>query len=98
MLIKETIQLATISNCGFNYRQKIAGKYNFLLKLVSLFLKLVTTTIERVVLKEDKYIRVCGLRNRRLADPQLGASLNSICKRPVSTTRTVKRQLGDAAF
>ena len=47
--------------------------------------------------QEDKYIRVSSLRNRRLAGPQLAASLNGTCKTPVSAS-TVKRQLQDAGL
>jgi transposase len=45
----------------------------------------------------DKYIRVSSLRNRRLASPQLAASLNSTRKTPISTS-TVKRRLRDAGL
>jgi hypothetical protein len=47
--------------------------------------------------QEDKYIRVSSLRNRRLTSPQLGASLNSAHKTPVSMS-TVKRRLWDAGL
>jgi transposase len=47
--------------------------------------------------QEDKYIRVSGLRNRRLTSPQLTASLNSTRITPVSTS-TVKRRLWDAGL
>ena len=47
--------------------------------------------------QEDKYIRVCSLRNRRLTGPQLAASLNGTRKTPVSTS-TVKRRLQDAGL
>lgn len=45
--------------------------------------------------QEEKYIRVSGLRNRRLTGSELGASLNGTRKTPVSTP-TVKRRLRDA--
>jgi transposase len=47
--------------------------------------------------QEYKYIRVSSLRNRCLTSPQLAASLNNMCKTPVSTS-TVKRRLWDAGL
>ena len=47
--------------------------------------------------QEDKYIRVCSLRNGCLTGPQLAASLNGTRKTPVSTS-TVKRRLRDAGL
>ena len=47
--------------------------------------------------QEDKYIRVSGLRNRCLTNPQLAISLNSARKTLVSTS-TMKRRLQDAGL
>ena len=62
--------------------------------------KLALNRVEREVEgpgAQQKYIRVCSLRNRRLTGPQLAASLNGTRKTPVSTS-TVKRRLHDAGL
>lgn len=44
--------------------------------------------------QEDKHLRVCSLRKRRLTGPQLAASLNSTRKTPVSKSTGKRRPQG----